>query len=66
MGSKEGLRLILGIIASKGWVMNSIDIKSAFLQGKELDRSIFVVPPKEAQLNNEVWQLKKAVYIWFT
>ena len=33
--TKESLRLILKIMASNRWTCNSIDIESAFLQGKE-------------------------------
>ena len=61
-GSKEGMRLALSVIACKGWRVNIIDIKSAFLQGKSLERDIFVVPPKEANTINKLWKLKKGIY----
>ena len=60
-GSREGLRLTFSIIASKGWELNSLDIKSAFLQGKEIDRTVFIKPPPEAN-TDKLWQLKKCVY----
>ena len=60
-GSREGLRLTLSILASNGWELNSLDIKSAFLQGKEIDRTVFIKPPPEAK-TTKLWQLKKCVY----
>ena len=40
------------------WMPN---IKTAFLQGEDIDRKVFVMPPKEAETNN-VWLLKKCAY----
>ena len=34
-GSKEALRLLLSIISSHQWTLNSIDTRAAFLQGKD-------------------------------
>jgi len=59
--TREGIRLALSLIATKGWDLNSIDVKSAFLQGNELDRTVYVRPPKEAS-TNKVWKLNKCVY----
>ncbi|XP_066913250.1 uncharacterized protein [Clytia hemisphaerica] len=59
--SKEGLRLALTIIASNNWTLNSLDVKTAFLQGKEIDREVFVQPPKEAN-TKYLWRLSKTVY----
>ena len=38
--SKEYQRLVLTIMASRGWHCNSNDIKAAFLQGKPIDRDV--------------------------
>ena len=43
------------------WNLSSIDIKTAFLQGKKIDRTIIIKPPKEAQ-TNKLWKLNKCVY----
>ena len=59
--SRESLRTVMAITAQKKWKLNSIDIKTAFLQGEEIDREIYVLPPKEA-LTNKVWLLKKCIY----
>ena len=37
--SKESIRLVLSIIASKKWKCKVMDVKTAFLQGKPLDRA---------------------------
>ena len=36
-------------------------MKTAFLQGKLIERTVYVRPPKEAQ-TNKVWKLRKCVY----
>ena len=38
-----------------------LDVKSAFLQGNQIDRIIFLKPPKEAQTKS-LWRLNKCVY----
>ena len=43
--SREGIRLFLSTTASKGWTINSIDVKGAFLQGKKLEREVLIRPP---------------------
>ena len=43
--------------------MNSIDIKSAFLQSEEFDREVYLKPPSEANCDeNILWKLNKCVY----
>ena len=60
--SKDSLRVALAIISSKEWDVNSLDIKSAFLQGKDLEREIYVKPPKEANAEGKLWKLSRCVY----
>ena len=38
----ESLRTVLAVIAKKGWKAYAMDIKTAFLQGSELSRSIYL------------------------
>ena len=59
---KETLRLALMIAANEGFSVKGADIKSAYLQGQELDRQIFVRPPPEADAEGKLWLLKKAAY----
>ena len=59
--ARESFRLLLTIAATKQWQIHSLDVKTAFLQGVQLSRCLFVKPPKEAETNN-LWKLKKCVY----
>ena len=59
---KHTLRIILAIAAANKWKISASDVKSAFLQGNELDRIVLVKPPKEAKLAKKLWRLKKCLY----
>ena len=58
---ERALELPWATIASHKWQLRSLDIKTAFLQGKQIQRNVFLLPPKEANTNN-LWHLKKYVY----
>ena len=61
--SKGAMRILLTIAASKQWVIKTTDIKSAFLQGKELNRNVYLKPPKESEaLDGIIWT--KTLLIW--
>ena len=59
--SKECVRLVMALTASMKWSINSIDIKTAFLQGRLFDREVYLKPPKEAG-TSKLWKLNKCVY----
>ena len=59
---KANLRTILAIAATKDWEITATDIKSAFLQGSNLEREVFVKPPKEADMKGKLWRLIKCLY----
>ena len=57
------MRLVLNIIASSEWLCWSIDIKSAFLQNTNIDRVVYVKPPKEADCQDTMlWKLNTTIY----
>ena len=60
--TNESLKVILSVFAQRKWTPCSMDIKIAFLQGKEIDRDIFIRPPNEANSRGKVWHLQKCVY----
>ena len=60
--SKKVLRVPLTLLLSQSWSLNSIDIKSAFLQGKEINRDVYLKPPKDFARERKVRLLKKTVY----
>ena len=53
--SKEVLRGSLTIFLSQSWGLNSIDIKSAFLQDKEINIQVYLKPPKDFAREGKVW-----------
>ena len=55
-------KLLYAIAGNEGWKLQSIDVTAAFLQGSDLDREIFVKPPKEAKMDGYLWKMKKAAY----
>ena len=60
---KGAMRTVLAIASSTKWVVKTTDIKSAFLQGKELDRDVYIRPPRESYTpSNMIWKLKHGLY----
>ena len=59
---KYSLRTLLTIATAKGWTIETVDVKSAFLQGTQLTRQVFVQPPKESNTPNKLWLLNKCLY----
>ena len=60
--STEALRIILAIMAQNQWKPNSVDIKTAFLQGIPISRNLYIRPPREANASGKIWKLNKCVY----
>ncbi len=48
--SKSTVRLILAIAASERWPIKTTDVESAFLQGREMDRNVYMTTLKEANV----------------
>ena len=59
--SNENLRIVLAIISSHQWQASSLDVKSAFLQGNQIERDLYLKPHREADKGN-LWKLKTTVY----
>ena len=59
--SKEIRRVFLCILTLFQWLLHSLDVKTAFLQGKQINRDVFLKPPPEAATKN-LWKLQKYVY----
>ena len=58
---REHLRLLFAVTSSCNWRINTMDIKSAFLQGKSIERDVFIKPTKEANAN-KLRKLKTTVH----
>ena len=59
--SRESIRLVLAVIASKKWKLKGFDIRRAFLQGDNIERTVYLKPPPEAN-TTRLWKLIKCVY----
>lgn len=59
--SSEVLKMTLAIINKNKWECKTIDVKTAYLQGKEIKRNVYLRPPREAKTKG-IWKLKKTVY----
>ena len=59
---KSTIRLFFAVCASRGWRFESLDIKSAFLQSTTLDRTIFIIPPRDIRKSGVIWRLIKPLY----
>ena len=60
--SRTALRLVFTIAATNEWEINSLDISSAFLQGNEIDRDVYLRPPIDVCSKDQVWKLKRCIY----
>ena len=49
-------------MVSSRWTYNSIDIKSAFLQEKEIYRVLYLTPSPEFEEKDIVWKLTTRIY----
>ena len=61
-GAKSTLRTVLAITANEGWIIETTDIKAAFLQSRTINRNVYILPPPEARQDGILWKLKKTVY----
>lgn len=59
---KGNIKIFSTIAAIEKWDIKTSDVSSAFLQGIEIDRDVFVLPPKERRVPGVLWRLLKPVY----
>ena len=52
--NKESLCIFLAITATMIWKAPAIDTKAPFLQGEEINRTIFLQPTSEAETDNKL------------
>ena len=60
--SKEAFKVMIAIAANENFTIRAMDVTNAFLQGKPLEREVFVEPPKDLKKPGVIWKLKKTVY----
>ena len=59
---KSNIKLILLTAAKNNWQVKTSDVSCAFLQGAEIDREVYVKPPREARVRNTLWKMNKSIY----
>ena len=60
---KGAIRIFLSIWLSHNWIVQTTDMKSVFLQGKELKQDVYLKPPKGSNTpNGIIWKLKHCLY----
>jgi hypothetical protein len=60
--SNGSQRIVLQVLAEKQWEPTSWDFEYAFLQGKPIEREVFISPLVGYTPRNKCWRLKKPVY----
>ena len=60
--SKQSLRLLFTVASTQSWDIHSFDVTAAFLQGDEMKRDVFVLPPEEFREEGKVWKLIRTMY----
>ena len=46
---RESIKSFFAVAANECFKLRSIDIRAAFLQARELDRDVYLLPPKEGR-----------------
>ena len=60
---KGTIGIFLAISSSNTWAVKTTNMKSAFLQGQELRRDLYIKPPRESSATQGiVWKLKHGLY----
>ena len=62
--SKDSIRILLSVAASTAWKLHSLDFQAAFIQGKDIDRELFMRPPPDVRQANPgmLFRLIKRIY----
>ena len=60
--SRQALRMIFTVSSTCSWDLHSLDVTSAFLQGGEITRDVFIESPKEFREDGKVWKLRRCIY----
>ena len=58
---KDNFRLVLSIIVWNSWIIYSLNITSAYLQSKKIDREVYLKSQKETE-TSRLWKLNITAY----
>ena len=59
---RESMKMFFSVAANEDFKLRKIDIRVAFLQAKQLDREVFMQPPKDIKKEGYIWRLNKPLY----
>ena len=59
---RASVKTFVAVAANQGFEICLMDITGAFLQAEDLDREVFVKPPKDIKKDGIIWRLKKPLY----
>jgi len=59
---RESMKMFFTVAANEEFELRKIDIRAAFLQAKQLEREVFLKPPKDIKKEKIIWKLKKPLY----
>ena len=60
--TRESLRLLFLTASLMKWEINTLDITAAFLQGNDIQRELYLQPPRDACPKGYLWKLKRCIY----
>ena len=60
--NRHSLKMVMLTASAKNWKICSIDVASAFLQGNQIEREVYIRPPVELCDEDKVWRLKRCLY----
>ncbi len=56
------MKMFFSVAANEDFELRKIDIRVVVLQAKQLDREVFMPPPKGTKKEGYIWRLKKPLY----
>ena len=60
--SKTALRIVLALATNYNWSISTVDVKASCLQGRPVNRDIYIKPSREVSLEGRIWKLHKTAY----
>ena len=60
--SCQALRMVFVSASIMLWELLSLDLTSAFLQGNNAEREVFVRPPSDIMEEGKIWKLQRCIY----
>ena len=60
--AKPTVRIMFALSSTFKWTIEAMDITSAFLQAKKIQRDVFIKPPADIRKRGLIWKLQKPLY----